>query len=720
MKIILTILFSIISLAIFSQVKIPIVKVYNHSLTGNENALIDNQAAYPSAPTGANSWWNDIPTYLVNPVLITIDNGFSGAFRTSALPKDGINFTLRFNGNYQITKVAIYVEPKNSGDKGHAIIRSGTPYNWSDTLIDVHDNGSLGSNAWFEATVNDTSRWINLSITSKDFGIIREVVCFGNLIGSTDADTWTIAQAPAATNILVDTCVGMNIYYGMGQDFDGTTKYDEGWNGGTRTFAAAKYVMDSVGNLYHQSGAANSLEASFMQRVTSSGGNQYYCYGSLVTKDMAEDKGSAGDWANQKPIDIALGDVGGGQRYNSLLTFNEIAELPASYARAAFNLVRLARGNHLYGAKIVETDNEKDGSFKGAGFMFPEQLACMMSVYWDGHNGTVTYNDSVVGLRNYPALNDMQILSPAFSYISPRYFDCMKLWFDTKRAGFAKGLYPFDVLSVHAYPGTFEVQFSGAGEAVHPENVNVYNLQQKMQIARNYAYAMGKSWANTESGFDTYKKIHPHPEAGCGAVEWGGSFVAIKNESEQPPYNIQAKWLLRDYLLHIAYGAPLRMYWLADQAKLDYGCGTFNAAGLLEWSDDHGIGVPTYLKKPSYYYIKTLQNRLSGYKFLSQTISLDSLYTQLFVSNTDTSLKAKVVWFGTYKDKSDLTNLGSYASYNAITMNNTETGSSTTGTGALNLVVDETPKIILYTNEAQPPAAPCNILRTRLKFVNAP
>lgn len=49
-----------------------------------------------------------------------------------------------------------------------------------------------------------------------------------------------------------------------------------------------------------------------------------------------------------------------------------------------------------------------------------------------------------------------------------------------------------------------------------------------------------------------------------------------------------------------------------------------------------------------------------------------------------------------------------------------EDGSSTTGTGALNIVIDETPKIILYTSEAQPPSAPCNILRTRKKFVNAP
>lgn len=721
MKILLTILFLSISVLTFSQAKIPVVKIYNHTLTGNENALIDNQNSYPGTPTGQNSWWNDIATYLANPVLITQDNGYTGAFRTTALPPEGINFSLRFNGLYQITKIAVYIEPKNSGDKGHCIVLSGTPYSFNDTLVNIHDNGSLGSAAWFETSMNDTTRWINLRITNTQFGVIREVVCFGNLIGSADADTWTIPTAPAATNVLVDTCVGMNIYYGMGQDFDGVNKYDEGWKGGTRTFAAAKYVMDSLGNLYHPSGAANSLEASFMQRVTATGGNQYYCYGSVINKAMAEDKGSAGDWADQKPIDIALGDVVNGQRYSGKLTFNEIATIPASYAHAAFNFLRLARGNHLYGAKVIEPDNEKDGSFKNAGFMYPEQLACMMSVYWDGHNGTVTYNDSIVGVRNYSALNDMQILSPAFSYISSRYWDCMMLWFQTFRAGFSKGVYPLDGLSVHSYPGTFEVQFSGTGEAVYPERVDIFNLPYKLQISRNYAYAMGnKPVFNTEIGFDTYRKVHPHPEASCGAVEWGGSFVAIKDTTEQPPYTLQAQWLLRAYLLHISYGIPVRMFWLADQARLNYGCGVFAAAGLLEWSDDHEIGVPTYIKKKSYYFLKTLQNRLAGYSYKSQTIT-DSLYKQLYIKSGSDSVY--VVWYASHSNRSQLNSIGNFTSYNVITpTNGSETGTSVTGTGVLNLVVEETPKIIYFSGSgSEPPVSnDCNFFRTRKKFVNAP
>ena len=51
-----------------------------------------------------------------------------------------------------------------------------------------------------------------------------------------------------------------------------------------------------------------------------------------------------------------------------------------------------------------------------------------------------------------------------------------------------------------------------------------------------------------------------------------------------------------------------------------------------------------------------------------------------------------------------------------------EDGSSTTGTGTLNAVMDETPKIVYFTTGdiVVPPTPQCTILRTRKKFVNAP
>ena len=690
-----------------AQVKIPVVKVYNHTLTGNELALIDNQNSNVQVsgssdqsiqPTGANSWFNDIPNYLSNPVLITQDNGFTGAFRTTALPPEGINFTLRFNGIYKITKVCIFVEPQNNGDKGHIIVRSGTPYNFTQTLVDLHDNGSIGPAQWYDASVDDTSRYINLSITDPNCGRIREIIFYGNLLGSADnAADYTIPNTPpVSSNKKVANHIGMNIFYGMGMDFNGT-KYDEGYSGGTRIFGAVKYVMTNTGQLLHSSGTANSGEASFIQRLVNTNSNPHYCYGSLVTHEMAENPVlDSSDWATQKPIPISLGNIATGQRYAGKLTFNEIATIPSSYAYAANNLRLLAEGNLSVGIKSIEPDNEKDGSFKQAGFMYPEQQACMMSVYWDGHNSTVTHNGNVVGIRNYPGLNDVSVLSPAFSYISERYWDCMILYWQTFRTGFPKGIYPFDTLSVHSYAGTFETQANGTGEAVHPERTDIYNMPLKLAIARNYAAYMGKGVINTESGYDTYNLVAQHPETGCTQA-WGGSFAAIRDTLNNPPFARQAQWTVRNFLLHIGNNMPLQMYWLSDQARKNYGCGTFNAAGLLEWDDNHGIGVNTYLKKPSWYWVKTLQNRLGNYSFYSQTISGEYV-KQLYVDNADTSKKAYVVWLKVKKDSSLMQNISipSGTGYKVINFNNTETGSEITGTGNIDIAVTQSPAIILF------------------------
>lgn len=641
--------------------KIPVVKIYNHTLTGNENALIDSNAGHSLVdgssdqsfiPTGSNNWWDSISAYLANPVLITTDNGFSGAFRTTALPPEGINYTLRLNQLYKVTKVCIFLEPKNSGDKGHVIVKSGTPYNFTDVIADLHDNGSLGSQRWFDFDCSKDTRWVNISITDKDCGIIRDVVLYGNPIGAEDEDTWSVMEAPQAEWVSVSDKVGVNIVYGMGQDWDGT-KYDEGYKGGTRTFGAGKYILTHDGELVHPSGTAGAGEQAFCQRIIASGGDQYYCIGSILCEDMAETPGDGSDWANQKPIDIALGDAINGQRLSGKLTFNEIATTPSSYARAAYLLNKLALAHKDIGIKKIEPDNEKDGSFKGAGFMYPEQLACMMSVYWDGHNNTVQYLGNNVGIKDIiPDSNIMELYSPAFSYINARYFDCMRLWFETQRTDTGFGIYPFDVLNVHAYPGTFEVQFSGNGEAINPEEVVAYNLAAKLKVARDYAYTMGeKKVANTELGFDTYYKVHPHPEAGCGAVEWGGSFVSIKSDVQDPPFNIQANWLLRSYLMHIANDIPLRIYWLAEQQKIGYGCGTFNAAGLLYFTDDHGIGVPNYLRKSSWYFIEQLKTEFEGFSFLkdvsSAITSSDGKHkAYLFIDNASQADYKLVVWWG--------------------------------------------------------------------------
>ena len=82
-----------------------------------------------------------------------------------------------------------------------------------------------------------------------------------------------------------------------------------------------------------------------------------------------------------------------------------------------------------------------------------------------------------------------------------------------------------------------------------------------------------------------------------------------------------------------------------------------------------------------------------------------------------------LIQYGTEHEKSSLKTVGNFATYNLISMvEGDEDGSSTTGTGSLNAVMDETPKIVYFTTGdiVVPPTPQCTILRTRKKFVNAP
>jgi len=330
-------------------------------------------------------------------------------------------------------------------------------------------------------------------------------------------------------------------------------------------------------------------------------------------------------------------------------------------------------------------------------------MAAMMSAYYDGHRGTIWDGADSVGVWG----TGVKLIFPALSYTFPDYIEAMTYWWRYNRdttGGWKQ--YPFDIFNVHQYPGTLAVQFSGSGKAISPENT-YYNLQQKLDTALYFSAIYGTPLVNTELGFDAYIDTNKR----------NNSFQAIHAFGTKNVEQIQADWIARSYLMHAANGVTMYQYWLADQGNYETTGGTFNATGLLKWNTDDGA-LPFLQKRPAYYWMKTLKARLGSYTFKSQTVDADTLYKQLYVNGSDS---AYVIWYGTEHEKSSLKTVGNFATYNLISMvEGDEDGSSTTGTGALNIVIDETPKIILYTSEAQPPSAPCNILRTRKKFVNAP
>ena len=155
--------------------------------------------------------------------------------------------------------------------------------------------------------------------------------------------------------------MGTNVFYGMGRSADGTY-YNNSWTGGFRQFAAVKYLtLNDGATLKFKAGTADTLEYLYNKARKDSGSNLHFAFGSIADTTMPLGSNNpGGDWADMKPIPTSLADTTTWQAFSYqanqvrnglpvgnkdsvpskryILTMNEIAEIPSSYGRAAWNL----------------------------------------------------------------------------------------------------------------------------------------------------------------------------------------------------------------------------------------------------------------------------------------------------------------------------------------------------------------------------------------------
>lgn len=676
-------------------VKIPVAEIINPTLTANENAFIDEQSSNelvggksnPSkTPAVCNNWWDP---QAVNSTCVQIQHHPN---RINNLPGK-ITYDFKFNGSYILQKICIFVVPNNTPAPDNAItFKTGEPFNFTSTIATIADSGAIGTPHWLDIDVNNKSTQYVQIEYGQNFGTVREVVYYGQRVGLEPVNEMA-DYSPVKT---FDSTIATNIVFQMGQSSD-SKNYDSAYYGGLRWFAAAAYLLKKDLSFKHPSGTGNDVEVMFNNRIVGTGSNLHYAFGSLVDSSMiTPTNNSGGDWAAQKPINTNLINEATADRLYGICTFNEIAENPQSYAQAAWNLKRFAAAYYLLGHKAIEPDNEKDGTFKGAGFMYPYQQAAMLSAYYDGHNNTVKFNGQSVGVRNTGlTVDQIKLISPGLANINPTYIRAMLYWFKWRRAN---GTTPFDIFNVHCYPTTLGMQFSGdTGRALMPES-NLYHLEQKLDTAKYFANLMKVPLINTESGFDVYPEIQQYPSEYCPITnKYGGSFMAIHAFGGKSEADIQGEWLLRNYLLHNSRGIVYYQYWLADQYKSGTTCGTFNASGLLSY-DTVINWKPLYKPRPAWYYLTTAKSVLAGYKFTSESKN-GNIRQQLYTLISDPAKKAFVVWYATDNNSSSaqVINFSKVADYKIITLNNSTTGSSSTGTGnSVTVTINELPKIILF------------------------
>jgi len=678
--------------------QVPILKIINPTLTGNKWALFDEQSTNVQVsgssnqsikPANSNSWWDSPAIFDVNTCLITQWNSYTGRYRIKALPPQGITYEVQFPKIYNITKICIYTQINNGTDSLQ--FASGTPFNYSH-FATVKNEATSGT--WYDLNTNVTTEWLRITV-GENWGYLNEIVFYGtvnqNITQPPPVFKKTIAKP-------VDSIIATNIFFGMGRSGDGNY-YDEGWSGGMRYYMAAAYLQYANGSLKHPSGTASDVEYLNGVRLKNSGSNVHFCFGSLVDSSMVSaSNNSGGDWADQKPIPSAYANENTWQRFNyatqtvdtgigtGILTMNEIADDPSSYDRAAWSLRKYAIGGRQYlNLTAIEPDNEKDGPFKKAGYFYPYQIAAAMSAYYDGHGGQITYNGDSVGVWG----TGVKLIFPALSYINSDYIESILHWWKYNRpVGFKPC--PVDIFNVHSYPSTLEVQWTGQGHAVNPENT-IYNLEKKLDTSLYYATLMDAGLYNTELGFDAYLDNRKT-----------SSFTAIYPFGGKNEEQIQADWIIRSYLLHAARGISMYQYWLGDQGRYSNTSGTFNASGFLKW-DSEANWLPVYEKRPAWYHLQAFKNNLINYVF-KQEVRQDSLRMQLYINSKDSTQRAWIIWMASSSGSVNDVYLNLPSSYKMVTLSdNNPNGIIQNGTGNLQFTATESPKIILFK---QPPKIP--------------
>lgn len=675
--------------------KIKVIHVINPTLTGNENAFIDEQES--NVQINDQSSPDEIPEKKIKEWWNFADAATSSALQLEYHPyrienvPGPVSYEFQFDGLYTLTKICVYLAPNKSSRQNELLFNTGTPFHYNTTAGRILDDGSVSHSQWIDLPLHTDTRFVQL-IYGNQAGMIKEIVFYGKL---KQRDMPEVLHQPLAP-ITVDSSIGTNIVFQMGQSADGKN-YDEGWTGGLRWFAAACYLFNKDLSLKHPSGTAGDVEASFNERIIKSGSVLHYVLGSMTDSSMVSPtNNSGGDWAGQKPIPSNLINEKTADRYKGICTFNEIADKPASYAQAAWNLKRLAKAFYVLGHRSIEPDNERDLNFKGAGFMYPYQQAAMMSCYFDGHDNTVQFKNEPVGIRNSGLNKDqMKLIFPGLANVNPTYIRAMWWWWKYNRKN---GDIPFDVFNIHAYPTSLGMQGSGnSGQALMPENKS-FNLEQKLDTAIYFARLFGTPLINTESGYDAYTEKMKHPSAYCNeATLWGNSFMAIHSFAQKTSEQIQSEWLLRNWLLHCSRGIILYQYWLADQYADGTTCGTFNASGLLKY-DSVYKWKQQYIPRPAWYAIETFKTRLQGYVFEKELID-DDYRLQYYQLKENSHKKAIVAWLQTHsgKEENKILTLPALIPYQILKPALNTHGNIINATGnTVTLRVTEMPQIIFY------------------------
>ncbi len=487
---------------------------------------------------------------------------------------------------YDLSNIFLYDDFEES-TTGPISIEVGSPFDWTPLLTDDLE----GVNTWNEhdlttgATV--TTRYVRVKLHNPQTRM-SEIVLYGTATEALEEDNTPETPHAFAT---MDNLIGLNAFI---DDPLGRMQA----TGAVREYHQWRW---DEGNLDTEYPGYPNNENAFNPTYVTSNWNFDRFYENIQNMGLLNTPSMTGSahWLNPP--------------FNEVLSrphhVGDDSEDPFSYIEHADHLYQwVARyGNNAVGSgslklradqpvlsglgtiQYFENWNEPDAFWKDENVYFtPYDYAAMSSADYDGHQGAM---GTTVGVKNADPTAKMAMAG--ITNLNLEYIRAIKLWADEYRGGSV----PFDVINLHHYSNDAGLQHAGANNGISPEEDRLKEKLEEFVTYRN-KYMPGKEIWLSEFGYDT------NPTSAQRALQIG----SYDNEE------VQGQWLVRSYLAIAAAGIDkAQMFMLRDVNAADNTI--FQSSGLTESPSND------WAAKPSWYYVYTMKNRLTGMTFDSEVAS---------------------------------------------------------------------------------------------------
>jgi len=560
---------------------------------------------------------------------------------------------LDFGAKYHITKVYFY--DTNGSATNAFTVSTGEPFNWTAAFTD----NLVGNNLWKYNNVNADTRYLRFTFANAG-AIVKEVVVYG----------YPIEEPPAPPTPVGTTQPVMEEFMGMNAFFDDTLDPGDSLD--------VLKVIREYHNWDWEADLANTYPNDLNSFNPSSSGADFDTYytdmsnaGYFVSPAHKATPGWMTNWL-------------GTNDYNTpwVVPTGQSATNPASYASRADHLFQFVarygstavadgklkldagqpRVSGLDAVHYVEDWNEENGDWGDRkAYWAPYEYAAMLSADYDGHNGMM---GNTFGMKT--ADPNVTVVMGGLAGYRLDYLQAMKVWTDYNRSD---GSFPADVLNFHTY-------CTSGTKGISPEACGMKEAAEELVAYRNVNLPGKPIWVS-EFGYDT------HPSSTQGAPT-----IGTKTNKD-----VQADWLVRSYLALAASGIDRSMmYMLRDAGTSSQ---KYSTSGMVGPKND-------WTKKPSWYYVYTMRNALTGMKYVGEQASGNAnVWIYKFKSATSDE-GVYVVWCptanGTTVSGYSLSLGGSPTTATQIALANNDTdgfsSSLTIGSGAVTINVSETPLFV--------------------------